>query len=305
MLLFMIPADTNRSIQEEYNILLNELQEYNPDLLDKPRMLAISKYDLIDDGLEQMLRETLPEGIPTIFISAVTNKNLQQLKDMLWKQLVSRFIVKNACFAQTVSTDGGRPGGRGSRWSSIRPRGNAPACQPSPGLPTASWVMTYEVCGAFPRCRIHPPLRRRARLGHGEHTGRAGPRHRRRLPRPHPRDHLDAGRRHPGHPDPVDTSLFDADHGVTPGNGSTLFVNRQGGTGRWTTMNAPVAVIDPSDNFCPNYSSPVLDLDGSGHLLELASFWDGPVCRTTFGTSHADLSPRPRRRRRRSRPPPP
>ena len=87
VLLFMIPADTNRSIQEEYNILLNELQEYNPDLLDKPRMLAISKYDLIDDGLEQMLRETLPEGIPTIFISAVTNKNLQQLKDMLWKQL--------------------------------------------------------------------------------------------------------------------------------------------------------------------------------------------------------------------------
>ena len=87
VLLFMIPADTNRSLQEEYNILLNELQEYNPDLLDKPRFLAISKADLIDEGLEQMLRETLPEGIPAIFISAVTNKNIQQLKDMLWKQL--------------------------------------------------------------------------------------------------------------------------------------------------------------------------------------------------------------------------
>ena len=87
VLLFMIPADTNRSLQEEYDILLNELKEYNPDLLDKPRFLAISKCDLIDEGLEQMLRETLPEGIPVIFISAVTNKNIQQLKDMLYKQL--------------------------------------------------------------------------------------------------------------------------------------------------------------------------------------------------------------------------
>ena len=87
VLLFMIPADTNRTLKEEYDILLNELKEYNPDLLDKPRFLAISKADLIDEGLEQMLRETLPEGIPVIFISAITNKNIQQLKDMLWKQL--------------------------------------------------------------------------------------------------------------------------------------------------------------------------------------------------------------------------
>ena len=56
----MIPADTNRNIQEEYNILYNELQLYNPDLLDKPRILAISKCDLIDDELEKMLRATLP-----------------------------------------------------------------------------------------------------------------------------------------------------------------------------------------------------------------------------------------------------
>jgi GTP-binding protein len=87
LLLFMIPSDTNRSITEEYEILLNELSEFNPDLLDKPRMLAISKSDLIDNDLEAMLRPTLPKGIPAIFISAVTNKNLQKLKDELWKML--------------------------------------------------------------------------------------------------------------------------------------------------------------------------------------------------------------------------
>ena len=87
VLLFMIPADTPRVIRDEYAILLNELTEYNSDLLDKPRLLAISKSDLIDDELEKMLRPTLPEGIPVIFISAMTNKNLQQLKDLLWKML--------------------------------------------------------------------------------------------------------------------------------------------------------------------------------------------------------------------------
>jgi GTP-binding protein len=87
ILLFLIPADTIRNISDEYNILLNELKEFNPDLLDKPRMLAVSKCDLIDKELEQMLRETLPEGIPAIFISAVANTNIQKLKDMLWKQL--------------------------------------------------------------------------------------------------------------------------------------------------------------------------------------------------------------------------
>lgn len=92
VLLFMIPADTDRSIQQEYNILVNELEAYNPDLLDKPRLLAISKSDLIDEGLEQMLRETLPEGIPVIFISSMTNKNLQQLKDLLWKHLTADFL---------------------------------------------------------------------------------------------------------------------------------------------------------------------------------------------------------------------
>jgi GTP-binding protein len=83
----MIPADTDRSIEAEYNILINELQEYNPDLLDKPRLLAISKSDLIDEELEKMLRATLPKDIPVIFISAMTNQKLQELKDALWKIL--------------------------------------------------------------------------------------------------------------------------------------------------------------------------------------------------------------------------
>jgi GTPase len=87
ILLFMIPADTDRTIDAEYQILLNELQEFNEDLLDKPRMLAITKSDLIDKDLEAMLKPTLPKGVPVIYISAITNKNLQKLKDELWKML--------------------------------------------------------------------------------------------------------------------------------------------------------------------------------------------------------------------------
>ena len=87
VLLFMVPADTDRTLSEEYDILINELQEFNPELLDKPRLLAISKCDLIDDDLEQMLRETLPKNVPAVFISAVTQKNIQQLKDKLWELL--------------------------------------------------------------------------------------------------------------------------------------------------------------------------------------------------------------------------
>lgn len=87
ILLFMIPADTDRSLIEEYDILINELQEFNPDLLDKPRLLAISKSDLIDADLEKMLRATLPEGVPVIFLSALANKNLDRLKNTLWDML--------------------------------------------------------------------------------------------------------------------------------------------------------------------------------------------------------------------------
>lgn len=87
VLLFLVPADTDRTISDEYEILLNELREFNPELLDKPRLLAVSKADLIDDDLEKMLQPTLPEGVQIIFISAMTGKNLQQLKDLLWKNL--------------------------------------------------------------------------------------------------------------------------------------------------------------------------------------------------------------------------
>lgn len=87
VLLFMIPCDTDRRLSEEYDILFNELREYNPELLDKPRLLAITKADLIDADLEAMLRETLPPGIPAVFISSVTGKNIQKLKDLLWEVL--------------------------------------------------------------------------------------------------------------------------------------------------------------------------------------------------------------------------
>ncbi|MEO6760555.1 MAG: GTPase ObgE [Saprospiraceae bacterium] len=89
ILLFMIPADTNRSINEEYQILLNELQEFNPELLDKPRLLAVTKSDLIDKELEKLLRPTLPPGIEVLFISALANKNIAALKEKLWKFLNS------------------------------------------------------------------------------------------------------------------------------------------------------------------------------------------------------------------------
>jgi GTPase len=87
LLLFMVPADTERTLTEEYDILIHELEEFNPDLLDKPRLLAITKCDLIDDDLEKMLRPTLPPDIEAIFISSVTGKNMQVLKDKLWSLL--------------------------------------------------------------------------------------------------------------------------------------------------------------------------------------------------------------------------
>ena len=92
VLLFMIPADTDRKISEEYQILINELEAYNADLLDKPRLLAISKSDLIDADLEKMLKPTLPKGVQVIYISSMANKNLQKLKDALWKMLNEEII---------------------------------------------------------------------------------------------------------------------------------------------------------------------------------------------------------------------
>jgi GTP-binding protein len=87
ILLFMVPCDTARNLSDEYNILLKELELYNPDLLDKPRLLALSKRDLIDDELEQMLRKTLPPDIDAMFISAATGYQIQALKDLLWRML--------------------------------------------------------------------------------------------------------------------------------------------------------------------------------------------------------------------------
>lgn len=83
VLLFMIPADTN-SIKREYEILLNELHQYNPEVLDKPRFLAITKCDMIDEELEEMLKKDMPEGVPYLFISAVANLGITELKDKLW-----------------------------------------------------------------------------------------------------------------------------------------------------------------------------------------------------------------------------
>lgn len=87
VLLFMIPADTDRTFQEEYDILLGELTAYNPELIDKPRLLAITKGDMLDEELEAEMTKTLPKGIESIFISSVVGKNVQQLKDMIWKAI--------------------------------------------------------------------------------------------------------------------------------------------------------------------------------------------------------------------------
>ncbi len=86
ILLFMVPADA-KDIAAEYEILLNELRSYNPEMLDKDRMLAITKSDMLDDELREELEKELPAGINYIFISSVANQNITQLKDMLWEML--------------------------------------------------------------------------------------------------------------------------------------------------------------------------------------------------------------------------
>lgn len=88
LLLFMVPGDTD-DIKKEYEVLLNELNNFNPELNDKHRVLAITKCDLLDDELIEMLRETLPTDLPVVFISAVTGQGLPELKDILWRELNS------------------------------------------------------------------------------------------------------------------------------------------------------------------------------------------------------------------------
>jgi Obg family GTPase CgtA len=85
ILLFMIPGDT-KDIAEEYNILLNELKQFNPELLDKQRLLAVTKADLLDEELIEALKAELPE-VKFIFISAVTGFRIPELKDMIWEEL--------------------------------------------------------------------------------------------------------------------------------------------------------------------------------------------------------------------------
>jgi GTP-binding protein len=82
-LLFMIPCDTE-NIRKEYDILLNELQQYNEELIHKPRILAITKSDMLDEELKEMLKAELPDDLPAVFISSVAQQGLQELKDLLW-----------------------------------------------------------------------------------------------------------------------------------------------------------------------------------------------------------------------------
>lgn len=86
LLLFMIPADS-KDIKTEYGILLNELKKYNPELLDKKRLLAITKTDMLDDELKAEMKKDVPTELPVIFISSATNLGIQELKDLIWKNL--------------------------------------------------------------------------------------------------------------------------------------------------------------------------------------------------------------------------
>jgi len=85
-LLFMVPADSD-DIAKEYEILLGELQKYNPELLDKDRILAISKSDMLDEELISEIKEELPTDLPSLFISSVAQQGITELKDLIWKKL--------------------------------------------------------------------------------------------------------------------------------------------------------------------------------------------------------------------------
>lgn len=86
LLLFLIPADSEDHVNE-YEILVNELQQYNPELLDKERILAISKSDMLDEELKTEISELLPKDIPHLYISSVAQQGLMELKDLLWEKL--------------------------------------------------------------------------------------------------------------------------------------------------------------------------------------------------------------------------
>ncbi|TAG56546.1 MAG: GTPase ObgE [Cytophagales bacterium] len=87
ILLFMVSADS-KDIVKEYKILEKELKKYNPELLKKKRILAISKSDMLDEELTLEIKKTLPKKVPHIFLSAVANQNIDELKDLIWKALI-------------------------------------------------------------------------------------------------------------------------------------------------------------------------------------------------------------------------
>ena len=86
VLLFLIPADS-KDHRKEFDILVNELEEYNPELMHKQFLIAVSKSDMLDEELAEAIKKELPENIPHLFISSMTNTNIQELKDLLWKTL--------------------------------------------------------------------------------------------------------------------------------------------------------------------------------------------------------------------------
>lgn len=86
LLLFMVPGDAD-DIRHEYDVLLNELAKFNPEMLDKQRVLAVTKCDMLDEELMEMLKPTLPDNLPCVFISSVTGMGIQELKDILWTEL--------------------------------------------------------------------------------------------------------------------------------------------------------------------------------------------------------------------------
>lgn len=86
LLLFLVPADA-KDIRQEFEILLNELKKYNPELLDKKRLLAITKSDLLDEELKEAIKKEVPNEIPSVFISSIANQGIMELKDLIWRNL--------------------------------------------------------------------------------------------------------------------------------------------------------------------------------------------------------------------------
>ena len=109
LLLFMIPADS-KDIREEYEILLNEIANFNPELLDKHRVLAITKSDMLDEELTEALKADLP-AIPYVFISSVTGQGITELNDILWEELnkednkVASLTHRNLDFSHRVKEE--------------------------------------------------------------------------------------------------------------------------------------------------------------------------------------------------------